>query len=66
MSKKGSGFWSKPFGGIFDFNKDGKEDFGEQWIGFKILEECTKEEKDMNDYDSDHSSFDSDLMTMIP
>ena len=61
MSKKGGGFWNKPFGGIFDFNKDGKEDFGEQWIGFKILEECTKDEKDMNDYDSDHSSFDSDF-----
>ena len=50
MSKKG-GFWDNPFGGMFDFNGDGKEDFGEQFIGFKIFEECTKEDDD--DYSSD-------------
>lgn len=52
MSKKGS-FWDNPFGGMFDFNGDGKEDFGEQWLGYKIFEECTKEENDDDDYSSD-------------
>ena len=50
MSKKG-GFWDNPFGGMFDFNGDGKEDFGEQFIGFKIFEECTKEDNN-DDYSS--------------
>ncbi len=40
---KESSFWDNPFGGMFDFNGDGKEDFGEQWIAMKIFEECTKE-----------------------
>jgi hypothetical protein len=52
VSKKG-GFWDNPFGGMFDFNGDGKEDFGEQFIGFKIFEECTKEDNDNDDYSSD-------------
>lgn len=56
MSKKG-GFWDNPFGGMFDFNGDGKEDFGEQFIGFKIFEECTKED----DTDDDFLSTDLDL-----
>ena len=37
-------FWDNPFGGMFDFNRDGKEDFGELWIAQKIFEDCTKEE----------------------
>lgn len=49
MAKKGS-FWDNPFGGLFDFNGDGKEDFGEQWLAMKIFEECTKEEKPEPDY----------------
>ncbi|MCD8054944.1 MAG: hypothetical protein LUF00_13120 [Lachnospiraceae bacterium] len=39
---KGS-IWDNPFGGLFDFNHDGKEDFGEQWLAMKIFQECTKE-----------------------
>ncbi|MGM9632786.1 MAG: hypothetical protein ACI3XL_06830 [Eubacteriales bacterium] len=61
MAKKGGGgggkkggFWDNPFGGMFDFNGDGKEDWGEQWIAFKIFEECTKEEKPQHDYSSDY------------
>lgn len=53
LAKKGS-FWDNPFGGMFDFNGDGKEDWGEQWIAFKIFEECTKEEKPQHDYSSDY------------
>lgn len=53
MSKKGS-FWDNPFGGMFDFNRDGKEDFGEQWLAYKIFEECTKEHT--KEYDDDYSS----------
>ncbi len=59
MSKKGS-FWDNPFGGLFDFNRDGKEDLGEQWLAYKMFEEATKTEDDEidpifdDDYD-DHS-----------
>lgn len=66
MAKKGGGkgsFWDNPFGGIFDFNRDGKEDFGEQWLAYKIFEECTKEEESHHDYSSDyidHSIFGDD------
>jgi len=67
MAKKGGGgkgsFWDNPFGGMFDFNRDGKEDWGEQWLAFKIFEECTKEDKPDHDYSSDymyHSVLDDD------
>lgn len=36
-------FWSNPFGGLFDFNRDGKEDLTEQWVAHKIFDECAKE-----------------------
>lgn len=58
MAKKGGGggkkssFWDNPFGGMFDFNGDGKEDLGELWIAQKIFEECTKEEEH-NGYSDD-------------
>ena len=52
MAKKGGSFWDNPFGGMFDFNRDGREDFGEQWLAFKIFEECTK-----NDNSSDSDFF---------
>jgi len=44
------------FGGLFDFNGDGKTTWDEEYLAFKIFEECTKEEE--NDFDND---FDSDL-----
>ena len=44
MGKKRS-FWDNPFGGLFDFNHDGKEDLAERWLAFKIFEECTKKEE---------------------
>lgn len=47
MDKKGS-FWDNPFGGMFDFDGDGKEDLGEQWIAMKIFEECTGEDERKN------------------
>lgn len=54
------GFWDSyfdnPFGGMFDLNGDGKEDLGEQWLGYKILEDITKTESDILDaglFDSD-------------
>ncbi|MCC8067090.1 MAG: hypothetical protein LIO94_08325 [Clostridiales bacterium] len=55
MAKKG-GF--NPFGGLFDFNRDGKTDFGKQWLAMKIFEECTKEEPLDDDFD-DFDDFDS-------
>ena len=36
------------FGGMFDFNGDGKTDLGEQWVAFKIFEDCTKNNNDNN------------------
>lgn len=47
MNKKDS-FWDNPFGGMFDFNGDGKEDLSEQWIAMKIFEECIKEDEQKN------------------
>ena len=38
--------FGQPFGGMFDFNGDGKTDFGEQWIGHMIINECMKEDKE--------------------
>lgn len=62
MSKKRGGFFSNPFGGIFDFNHDGRESLGEQWIGFNIFEDCTREENDTSwrDYCEDGSDYDID------
>lgn len=69
MAKKGGGgkksFWDNPFGGMLDFNRDGKEDFGELWIAQKIFEECTKEKEPQHDYSSDyiyHSALDDDFV----
>ena len=73
MAKKGGGgkssFWDNPFGGMADFNHDGKESFSEQWLALKIFEECTKTENHhdhSNDYiyhsvlgDDDISSTDT-------
>lgn len=44
MAKKG-GFMDNPFGGFFDFDGDGKEDLGEQWIAYQIFRECTEQEE---------------------
>ena len=30
-------------GGMFDFNGDGKTDLGEEYIAYKIYEDCTKD-----------------------
>lgn len=49
MAKKGGSFWDNPFGGLFDFNRDGREDFSEQWLALKIFEECTKHNSDTDD-----------------
>ena len=67
MSGKGGGnkgfwdgFFDNPFGGIFDFNGDGKEDFGEKWLGYKIFEEVTKEEEEKDSDIFGAGSSDSD------
>ena len=49
MAKKDGSFWDNPFGGLFDFNRDGREDFGEQWLAFKIFEECSKQNDSSDD-----------------
>lgn len=53
--------FGQPFGGMFDFNGDGKTDFGESWLGYKIIEDCMKEEKDDDPYSYSGSSFASSL-----
>lgn len=40
---------NKPFGGMFDFNRDGKEDLFEQAIGVHFLKECMKEKETAQD-----------------
>ncbi len=40
------------FGGIFDFNRDGKTDFSEQFLGFMIMQDMLNTEED------DDSNFD--------
>ena len=44
------------FGGMFDFNGDGKPDLGEQFIAYKIYEEVTKEDNPDSD-DPDDLGF---------
>ncbi len=46
------GFWDNPFGGLFDFNGDGREDLGEQWVALNIFRQCAESEED----DDIHSS----------
>lgn len=38
--------FGQPFGGMFDMNGDRKTDFGEQWLGYMVINECMKEEKE--------------------
>lgn len=66
MAKKNNdgskgGFWDNPFGGMFDFNRDGKEDLGEQWIALQIFEECTKEEEQQCHDDLSDDMYYSDM-----
>ena len=54
------------FGGLFDFNGDGKTDIGEEFLAYKIFEECTKEDKDTErdvdfDFDDYEGPEDDDL-----
>lgn len=53
------------FGGIFDFNGDGKTDISEQWIAFQIINESIERNREKNDeprmtsktFDDDEPSF---------
>ena len=36
----------KKGGGLFDFNRDGRTDIGEEWVAFKILKEIDREERE--------------------
>ncbi len=40
-----AGFWDD----LFDFNGDGKTDIGEEWLAFKMFEECTKADEPEDD-----------------
>lgn len=53
MAKKNGGL----FGGLFDFNGDGKTDLGEEFIAYKIFEQCMKKSDDADD----DFSLDEDL-----
>ena len=39
-----------PWGGIFDFNFDGKTSWDEQAFGLMIINECMKEDSDSEDH----------------
>ena len=47
------------FGGMFDFNGDGKTDIGEEFLAYQIFEEVMKEETDDTESDDDDDDFDS-------
>lgn len=53
--------FGQPFGGMFDINGDGKTDLGEEWLGYMVINECLKEEKEDNSYYSSSLSADDDL-----
>ena len=44
------------FGGIFDFNKDGKTDFSEKFLGFMIMQDMMNEEEEDRDFDEFNDS----------
>lgn len=51
-SGKDKGFW----GGLFDFDGDGRTSMSEAFLAYKIFEECTREEQDASidsDFDPD-------------
>ena len=58
MAKKNGGL----FGGLFDFNGDGKTDLGEAFIASKIFEECMKRSDDADDDFSLDDDLDLDLI----
>lgn len=49
------------FGGFFDFNGDGKTDLGEQYIAYRIFEECTRDNNACDCLSSDEFDFDPGL-----
>ena len=48
--------FENPFGGMFDVNGDGMEDFGEQWLGLKTMQAIFEDEE--KDADSDNDDVD--------
>ncbi len=38
-----------PWDDLFDFNGDGETDIGEEFLAFKMFEECTKEDVEDDD-----------------
>ena len=49
------------FSGLFDFDGDGKTDLSEQFLAYKIFEECTKDEEvEEDDLFSDEDDLFSD------
>lgn len=58
MSSKNDDF----FGGLFDFNGDGKTTWGEKFLAYKIFEETTKEECDDIDNDDNDYEIEDDFI----
>lgn len=50
MGTKGDDF----FGGLFDFNGDGKTDLGEQFLAYQIFEQTMRDNSDDEDLDDDY------------
>ena len=42
------------FGGLFDFNGDGKTDLGEQFLAYQIFEQTMRDNSDDEDLDDDY------------
>ena len=47
-------------GGLFDLNNDGVTDFGEEAVGFAILDDISTEEEDELFEDDDDELFEDD------
>ncbi len=47
MSK--GNFWGTPFGGFFDCNGDGQEDFGELWLAEQLFEDLSDWRSEVED-----------------
>jgi len=53
MERKNSDF----FGGLFDINRDGVTDIGEQALAFMMFEELMEDDEDSEDFDDDDDDF---------
>lgn len=57
-------FFDNPFGGLFDFNRDGHTDMFEAGLGFAIMQDIMAENDVDNDGDWDNDDSAEELRTL--